>query len=305
MHKVVLWIGPVWPGIIRGAVPADWSILTFDDNKVGGNGSNAYKNWALSLGPDPLSRVAPNAQQIVVAGFSRAHGAIEVFLGRSAANGDTRITSLLALDAYYSAVDNTQPKPGYLNWCRFALARNLPVVFTTSSGHRAIEQSGSASLKLLADALQLQPAKIANSGLPEPAKSFGRGSIIWLDYEARLRHEEHPLILGPALFSTGVPFRTPVNEAFRPAQAAPAPSQAVPPRRPLAQQQVVAPRSSSSSAPDGPGPGLALGVLLLAGLGAFAFSMTRVMPKSKAAQKNESPPSKEKPDDKVARMTSV
>jgi predicted esterase len=79
MHKVVLWIGPVWPGIIKGAVPADWSILTFDDHKVGGNGSNAYKNWALSLGPDPLSRVAPNAQQIVVAGFSRAHGAIEVF----------------------------------------------------------------------------------------------------------------------------------------------------------------------------------------------------------------------------------
>lgn len=303
MNKVVLWIGPVWPGIISGAVPADWSILTFDDQKAGGNGSNAYKNWALSLGPDPLSRVAPNAQQIVVAGFSRAHGAIDVILGRAAATNDNRITSLVALDAYYSAVGNNQPKPGYLNWCKLAVARNLPVVFTSSSGHRDIEQSASASLMPLANALQLRAAKVAIPGLPEPAKSFSRGSILWLDYEARFRHEQHPLVLGPALFSTGIPFRAPVNDAPQavappPSQAgappprppvAPPPSQAVPQRKPPAQAIAPPPRSTltvvqpAPSPPDGPGPGMmALGMLLLAGLGAMAFSLRRVVPTPKA-----------------------
>lgn len=303
MQKVVLWIGPVWPGIIRGAVPADWSILTFDDHKVGGNGSEAYKNWALSLGSDPISQIAPNAQQIVLAGFSRAHGAIDVLLAWTAANGDNRITSLVALDAYYSAVGNTQPKVGYLNWCTIALSRNLPVVFTSSSGHRPIEQSASASLKPLASALQLREAKVAMPGLPEPAKSFNRGSILWLDYEARFRHEEHPLVLGPALFSTGVPFRPPVNEAFKPGQSVPfrppaneafkpaqAPAQIVQ-RRPSA---TAPPQSSPSPPSDGLGAGLALGVLLLAGLGAMAFSLRRAVPAPKVlAEKNESPTRKD------------
>lgn len=276
MQKVVLWIGPVWPGIIRNAIPAEWSILTFDDHKVAGNGSEAYKNWALSLGPDPISQMASNAQQIVVAGFSRAHGAIDVILGRAAANGDTRITSLVALDAYYSAVNNNQPKLGYLNWCKLALARNLPVVFTSSSGHRPIEQSASTSLKPLATALQLQESKVAIPGLPEPAKSFSRGSILWLDYEARLRHEQHPLVLGPALFSTGVPLRLPRNEA--PAVAPPAPA-----RRPAPAQAHAPPRNTatapqSSPPADGPGAAITLGLMLLAGLGAMAFSLRRVAP---------------------------
>lgn len=302
MNKVVLWIGPVWPGIISGAVPADWSILTFDDQKAGGNGSNAYKNWAMSLGPDPLSKLAPNAQQIVVAGFSRAHGAIDVLLGRAAAVNDGRITSLVALDAYYSAVGNNQPKPGYLNWCMLAAARNLPVVFTSSSGHRDIEQSASASLLPLANALQLRAAKVSIPGLPEPAKSFNRGSILWLDYEAKFRHEQHPLVLGPALFSTGIPFRTPANEPLRPAQAVAPPSRpppqvvASPPSQPNARAQsvVTAPRQtlvvpSPKPEPEGPGAGIALGLLLLAGLGAMAFSLRRALPAPKAiAEKTES-----------------
>ncbi len=304
MKKVVLWIGPVWPGIISGAVPADWSILTFDDQKAGGNGSNAYKNWALSLGPDPLSRIAPNAQQIVVAGFSRAHGAIDVILGRAAATKDNRITSLVALDAYYSAVGNNQPKPGYLNWCMLAGARNLPVVFTSSSGHRDIEQSASASLLPLANALQLRAAKVTIPGLPEPAKSFNRGSILWLDYEARFRHEQHPLVLGPALFSTGIPFRTPANEALRPAQAvAPPPRQPtqVPPSSPpnaRPQSVVTAPRQtlivpSPKPEPEGPGAGIALGLFLLAGLGAMAFSLRQVVPAPKVvSERNDGSPAK-------------
>jgi hypothetical protein len=305
MQKVVLWIGPVWPGIIRSAVPAEWSILTYDDHKAGGNGSEAYKNWALSLGPDPLSQLAPKAQQIVIAGFSRAHGAIDVLLGRAAAIGDSRITSLVALDAYYSAVGNTQPKAGYLNWCTLALSRNLPVVFTSSSGHRPIEQSASTSLVPLATALQLRAAKIAIPGLPEPAKSFGRGSIIWLDYEAKFRHEQHPLVLGPALFSTGVPLRNPVNEAFKPAQVvAPPPAQSaqsIAPQQTTPQQRLTAPSSSPTSG--GPGAGFALGVLLLAGLGAMAFSLRRVVPTPKAlAEKSESHTKKDEIPGQTARI---
>ncbi|HMY15911.1 MAG TPA: hypothetical protein PKA58_06260 [Polyangium sp.] len=311
MQKVVLWIGPVWPGIIRSAVPAEWSILTFDDHKAGGNGSEAYKNWALSLGPDPLSQLAPNAHQIVIAGFSRAHGAIDVLLGRAAANQDNRITSLVALDAYYSAVGNNQPKPGYLNWCSLALARNLPVVFTSSSGHRPIEQSASTSLIPLATALQLRAAKVTIPGLPEPAKSFGRGSILWLDYEAKFRHEQHPLVLGPALFSTGVPLRNPVNGAFIPSQAvAPPPSQSAPrktpaqaiaPQQTTPQQRLTAPSPSPPSG--GPGAGFALGVLLLAGLGAMAFSLRRVVPTPKAlAEKGESHTKKDEIPGQTARI---
>ncbi|HRI66363.1 MAG TPA: hypothetical protein PK156_19075 [Polyangium sp.] len=305
MQKVVLWIGPVWPGIIRGAVPQDWSILTFDDQKAGGNGSNAYKNWASSLGPDPLSQIAPNAQQIVVAGFSRAHGAIDVLLQRAAAANDNRVTSLVALDAYYSAVGNNQPKPGYLNWCMLALARNLPVVFTTSSGHRDVEQSASASLLPLAKTLQLQPVKVSIPGLPEPAKSFNRGSILWLDYEARLRHEQHPLVLGPALFSTGIPFRTPANEVLRPAQAVAPPLQTPPPRSPARavaprQQRLVVPSPTPPS--DGPGAGIALGLMLLAGLGAMAFSLRRVAPKASGEKSAAGSPMKteEKPGQTVS-----
>lgn len=316
MKKVVLWIGPVWPGIISGAVPADWSILTYDDQKAGGNGSNAYKNWAMLLGPDPLSKLAPNAQQIVVAGFSRAHGAIDVLLGRAAADNDNRITSLVALDAYYSAVGNNQPKPGYLNWCKLAAARNLPVVFTSSSGHRDVEQSASASLLPLANALQLRAAKVAIPGLPEPAKSFNRGSILWLDYEARFRHEQHPLVLGPALFSTGIPFRTPANEAPRPAQAFAPPSRpptqvASPPSQPNARPRsvVTVPRQtlvvpSPKPEPEGPGAGIALGLLLLAGLGAMAFSLRRVVPAPKAvSEKNEGSPTKQ--DEKPAQTARI
>lgn len=274
--KVVFWIGPVWPQIIAPAVPSDWSILTFDDRVAGGNGSDTYKSWALSLGSDPLSRLAPNARQILIAGFSRAHGAIEVFLGRAAANRDNRINSLVALDSYYSGLGVTQAKPGYLSWCNLALERNLTVIFTTSSGHLPTHQSASDSIKPLAQALGLRETRVAIPNLPAPAKAFGRGGVLWLDYQDRVKHEDHALKLAEPIFSTGVPFRSPTNQPSRPTQQAFAPAVTSP--------QVPTPPTTTrpkKPPPAGPGPGLFLGLLLVAGLGAAGYSLMRVRPKPK------------------------
>ena len=276
--KVVLWIGPVWPQIISPAVPKDWKIITIDDRVTGGNGSNAYKTWAHSLGPDPLSKIAPAARQIIVAGFSRAHGAIDVLLQRSAMENDPRIISLLALDSYYSAVGVTQPKVGYLEWCKLALSRGLPVVFTTSSHHRSVEQSASESVKPLADALGLRQTSITLPNLPQPVNTRGNGSVLWLDYQDRLRHEDHPLKLAQPILATGIPFRSvfgkqvnarpPQNASFASVVAKPAPPETKP---------MTAPQASGN----GPGVAVGLGLLLLTGIGAAAFSFKRVQPKPK------------------------
>jgi hypothetical protein len=275
--KFVFWIGPVWPGIIAPAVPKDWTILTFDDRVAGGNGSEAYKNWALSLGADPLSRLAPSARQILVAGFSRAHGAIEVLLGRAAAARDPRITALLALDSYYSALGVTQPKPGFLGWCELAAERNLPVVFTTSSGGLATHQSASDSIKPLAQALMLTETTLAIPNLPTPVNTLGRGSILWLDYQNRVRHEDHALKLAPPLLATGVPFRPFVDKPIAPppaAHAARLPSSPVP--------QMSSPSSpQTSSSSSSPALGVAVGLFAVAGLGAVTYSLMRLLPKDK------------------------
>lgn len=278
--KFVFWIGPVWPGIIAPAVPKDWTILTFDDRVAGGNGSEAYKNWALSLGGDPLSRLAPSARQILVAGFSRAHGAIEVLLGRAAANGDPRITALLALDSYYSALGVTQPKPGFHRWCELALERSLPVVFTTSSGGLATHQSASDSIKPLAQALMLRETSLPIPNLPAPAKTYGRGSILWLDYQNRVRHEDHALKLAQPLLATGVPFRPFMDKPItsQPAYAARPPSSPVPQRLTTSSSPSSLKTSSSSSSPV---LGIAVGLFAVAGLGAATYSLMRLLPKEK------------------------
>jgi hypothetical protein len=280
--KVVLWIGPVWPGIIANAVPSDWVVKTIDDHVAGGNGSEAYKNWALSLGSDPLSRLAPGARQIVVAGFSRAHGAIEVLLGRAAASRDERITALVALDSYYSSLGVTQPKPGFFAWCKLALERGLPVVFTTSSGHQATHQSAADSIKPLAQALNLQPTRVVVPNLPEPMQTFGNGSIVWFDYEGKVRHEDHALKLAQPLLATGIPFRAPIQRA------------AASPAQRFAQQQRFVPQTAPNTPPTtqtkvastGPGLGLFVGLALVAGLGAAVYSLGRVRPKKTDASES-------------------
>lgn len=278
--KFVFWIGPVWPGIIAPAVPKDWTILTFDDRVAGGNGSEAYKNWALSLGGDPLTRLAPTARQILVAGFSRAHGAIEVLLGRAAANRDPRITALLDLDCYYSALGVTQPKPGFFSWCELALERNLPVVFTTSSGGLATHQSASDSIKPLAQALMLRETSVPIPNLPAPAKTYGRGSILWLDYQNRVRHEDHALKLAQPLLATGVLFRPFMDKPNTLAHAARPPSSPMP-QRLTTSSSPSSPKTPTPSSSSSPVLGIAVGVFAVAGLGAATYSLMRLLPKEK------------------------
>lgn len=284
--NTVLWIGPVWPALIAPAVPTDWAIRTIDDHITGGNGSEAYKRWALGLGNDPLSKLAPDAREIVIAGFSRGHGAIEVLLGLAAGRRDARVTGLLALDSYYSAWGVKEPKLGFLAWCQIALQNGLPAIFTTSTHHPAQYPSSSESIKPLAQALSLTETRPL-SGVPEPARTIGRGTVFWLDYEARFRHEDHAIKLGQPFLSIGAYFRPRFSYETTPAAFASTPSVQAPPRAQttatptpattpmqatptpaLPPKQATSMQSTKSSSLAG--WGVALGILALAG-GAYAL----------------------------------
>ncbi len=265
--NTVLWIGPVWPDLIAPAVPTDWAIRTIDDHITGGNGSDAYKRWALGLGNDPLSKLAPDAREIVIAGFSRGHGAIEVLLGLAAAKRDKRITGLLALDSYYTAWGVNEPKLGYLAWCQLALQNGLPAIFTTSTHHPTQYPSSSESIKPLARALSLAETKPLG-GVPEPARTMGRGSVFWLDYEARFRHEDHAIKLGQPFLSIGAYFRPSLSVKTEPATFAPAPPIPIIPPPATAPTQATSTESTKSGS--FAGVGITLAILAFAG-GAYAL----------------------------------
>lgn len=232
-QNVLLWLGPVSTEIIipnpktepdvPPVLPADWAVKTCNKGTNGGTGSDAFKNWALELGPDPISRLAPKASRVVIAGFSAAHGAIEVILGR--ATTDPRIVGLLALDAYYSAWKVHTPKPGYLAWLQVAMARGLPAWLTTSTHHPPQHPSASESIQPLAKALELQevevPSALRGEGLPVPL-ARGRGSVVWLDYTAQLKHTDHAWKLARPALRSG-PFFSAVPQTQSMAPAAPQP----------------------------------------------------------------------------------
>lgn len=269
--NTVLWIGPVWPDLIAPAVPTDWAIRTIDDRITGGNGSEAYKRWALGLGNDPLSKLAPDAREIVIAGFSRGHGAIEVLLGLAAAKRDARLTGLLALDSYYTGWGVKESKLGFLAWCQLAMQNGLPAIFTTSSHHPKQYPSSSESIKPLAEALSLAETKPLG-GVPEPARTKGRRSVFWLDYEARFRHEDHAIQLGKPFLSAGAYFRPRLSSQTANPGVVSAPRVQTPPRIPIAAESPTPAPMPTQSMPSGSfaGWGVALAVLAFAG-GAYAW----------------------------------
>lgn len=262
MNDVLLWIGPVSkdmlvddPGKPSGkpVLPDSWEIKTCQ-----GSRSDTMKEWALSLGPEPLQRLVPKAERIVIAGFSAGHGAIEILLGRSV--NDSRLVGLLALDAYYSAWRVTTPKPGYLAWCRAAAMRGLPAWLTTSSHHPAAHPGASESIQPLVKALGMVasddvPTALTFANAPVP-KVKRANSVLWLDYGAQIPHKDHVHLLARHALANGPFLQTqpvPIDSRKAPAQASSAARAPLPPSPPTKPQ--------SSNVGLGIGIALALGGL--------------------------------------------
>lgn len=278
MSKVVLWLGPVSTAMIRPAVDNTWDVRTYNTGANGGIGSAAFAEWARSLGADPLTRLAGNnAGRIVLAGFSAAHGAFEVILARAAAMRDSRLAGLLACDAYYSAWNVATPKPGYLAWLQMALEWNLPAWLSTSTNHPKEHPSATESIRPLVEALGLResapPSVLLTDELPVP-RAHGRGSVVWLDYGAQLKHAEHATRFGPIAMRDG-PFlhasSSFASEPSTPAHAARASaiSHALP--QAPAPSPAPGPAPVPPPAPSSGGGAVLLGVAAAVGLG-FLFS---------------------------------
>ncbi len=200
---VVLWSGPVSSGILAPHLARGWSLVTVGHGAHGGIGSDAFRTWAESLGPDPITQLLPNARRVLLFGFSAAHGAHEVFLRRAAERGDERIVGVCALDAYFEALNDTTPKPGHLAWLSWVLSapRGRRALITTGHTSAGTHKNGFDSFVPLADALELAPFKsphIPSPVVPVPLEARRRGNVTWLDFAPdQLTHSEHATKLGP------------------------------------------------------------------------------------------------------------
>lgn len=201
MRNTVLWLGPVSTSNISGAVPSGWDIKTYNKGANGGIGSSAFRAWALDLGNDPLTALAPGADNIILAGFSAAHGASEVILEKVATNRDKRLRALLAVDSYYVSNTNTTPKPGHTHWLREIIAARdgRKAWFTTSTYDGPGYLSARDSFDMLADniGMELADARIVAPEMPEPYLAWKKGPVLWLNYEQKFTHTEHATKLAP------------------------------------------------------------------------------------------------------------
>lgn len=212
MTNALLWLGPVSTSNIADSVPAGFEVKTYNHGQGGGVGSAAFRDWALSLGPDPLSTLAPGASRVLLCGFSAAHGAHEVILARAAATQDMRLIGVLGADAYYTSHESAAtPKPGHLAWLSWVLKapRGRFAVFTTSDYEGGAEHpspSSGASFAALADALHLAP-RAHPIGVPPPELTGGRGPVRWCHYGKTLEHVQHATEVAPAFLANVPAFR--------------------------------------------------------------------------------------------------
>jgi len=278
MTNVVIWDGPIWAELISPAVPKDWTIKTYSRGAGGGIGSEAFKNWALSLGSDPLSKLAPGADRIILAGFSAGHGANNVILDHVAKARDQRLVGLLCADSYYSALNVKTPKPGFLAWCEFAMEQGFPAWFTSSTSHRVQELSGRESILPLVEALDLVP-RTPPKNLPVPDACRGREKIVWLDYGARFQHEDHAKVLArQVLAQPGIFFDSPQTNRVDTSESAPSAQRTNPTPQPQITARTNRAPVREEPRPDKPrsGVGPVLGALAVLGLlGGVAVAASR------------------------------
>lgn len=196
VNGLVLWVGPVSASMLAGHVPDGWSLQTINHGPSGSIHSSDFRSWALSLGPDPLGRIAPNFDAVIVASFSAGHGASDVILERCAALGDDRLSGYLGADSYYLDSLASPPKPGHLAFGACAAHDGRPFWLTTSTHPNQARPSASACVASLSDALRLRRMRVPPS-MPPGASAHGRGGALWLDYGATFAHPEHATVLAP------------------------------------------------------------------------------------------------------------
>ncbi|TXH50447.1 MAG: hypothetical protein E6Q97_20455 [Desulfurellales bacterium] len=188
-----------------------WTLKTYNQpykNDPKRIGSQAFGEWANTLGSDPLTALAgPDATRIVMAGFSAAHGAHEVILGKVALRKDPRLVGLYAADSYYSAWGVQTPKPGHRAWLRMAIEYGLPAWFSTSTRHPAAHPSATESFLIMANSLGMLPVdydkELSGNDVPDPRSVRKQGSVMWFEYGDSLQHPEHATKLAPIALSKG------------------------------------------------------------------------------------------------------
>lgn len=195
--KVVLWLGPVSTDNIARAVPPGWIVKTVNHGPSGGIHVDDFRAWALSLGADPLTHIAPDAEQFILMTFSAGHGAADVILSRVAATNDPRLSGVIAVDSYYTNTAHDPPKPGFFAFGELAARDMRPFWITTSTSPNQARPSASECIVPLAHALRLRPVR-APPDMPRPVAAFGRGGVKWLDYRDLFTHRDHARLLAPA-----------------------------------------------------------------------------------------------------------
>ena len=193
--KTVLWIGPVSTSNIENALVPGWTIKTYNRGANDGIGSTAFRIWAESLGNNPISALAPGASEVILAGFSAAHGATEVILEKVAVNRDERLRAVVAADSYYVSTYNTTPKPGHLAWLREIIAARdgRRAIFTTSTFGGPGYLSARDSFDMLAAniGMELDDAATCAPKMPAPYLCWKKGPVLWLNYEHEFSHVQH------------------------------------------------------------------------------------------------------------------
>lgn len=202
----LIWCGPVSrSNLSRAVLPAESHVEVFNEGDDG-IGSSAFARLGRQFGS--LRRLLgsrgvnlDDCATVTLAGFSAAHGLIEVLLRDPESFERTDV--LLAADAYYTGPSKT-PKPGYRAYVDRAIAGQALCVLSTSSNAGPGYPSSDDAVRELVRDLGLShrpPPGELGEELPVPADTVGAGGMLWLRFQDRLTHAEHATRLAPVLLS--------------------------------------------------------------------------------------------------------
>jgi hypothetical protein len=213
----VIWAGPVSSSNLRGALlPVPAKIVTVNQGAGGKIGSSAFAALGRNLGSarELLARHSVDldaCETLTLAGFSAAHGLLEVLLRDPETL--SRTDALLSADAYYTS-PTKGVKPGYLAMAQKAAARRAVAVFTSSPIAGPGYPSGIDSIAPLMREVGVSPILPPPPTTPPPVHALGAGSLWWLQYSRGFGHGAHAtrlarqlinLRIGPALERAAAP----------------------------------------------------------------------------------------------------
>lgn len=220
-----LWAGPVSSANLRGAhLPIPHRLVTVNHGPGGGIGSSSFSGLGKEVGSarELLARHSVDLDacaSLTIAGFSAAHGLIEILMRDQETRDRTR--ALVAADAYYTGGSGAI-KPGYSAFCELAARGEKLAVFSSSPIAGPIYPSCTDSLAPMMGQFPLEPVRVTLT--PAPAQSFRARGLWWLQYAEGppKGHVMHATEVAPAVLSAFVaPLLAPAGaDTFREALAA-------------------------------------------------------------------------------------